>query len=165
MSYGTLADLCGVVHLGYVSFVVIGQLLIFAGIAMRWQWIRNPWFRGIHLAMIVVVALEAVIDFQCPITAWENQLRTLAGQPPRGDSYIASLVHDLMYWDLPYNHPAFQWSYYGFAALVAATFVVAPPRRRTKATETVGVEKEKPAPREAGSLSATHVDGLSQEAN
>ena len=54
--YGLLADLVVIVHFAYVGFVVIGQLLILIGIVLRWQWIRNPWFRLIHLAMILIVA-------------------------------------------------------------------------------------------------------------
>jgi len=132
MAYGFMADMMGLLHLVYVGFVVVGQLLIIAGIIFHWQWIRNFWFRIIHLVMIVVVALEAVVDFQCPLTSWENELRDLAGQPRRGDSFIASLVHDVMYWDLPFNHWAFQLSYYLFAALVILTFWLAPPRRRAR---------------------------------
>ncbi|MBI3407180.1 MAG: DUF2784 domain-containing protein [Planctomycetes bacterium] len=124
------ADVLGLIHLAYVSFVVVGLLLIFAGIIFRWNWIRNPWFRITHLVMIVVVALEAAVNFQCPLTVWENQLRYQAGQVGRGESFIASLVHDIMYWDdVPFDHWAFQASYYGFAALVILTFVVAPPKK------------------------------------
>ena len=44
------------IHAAYVAFVVVGQLLIFAGWLARWQWIRNAWFRGIHVLTIFIVA-------------------------------------------------------------------------------------------------------------
>src|SRR5436309_1713642 len=62
--YEILADLLFAVHFGYVSFVVLGQLAILIGWALRWLWIRNPWFRISHLVMILIVAFEAAIDYQ-----------------------------------------------------------------------------------------------------
>ena len=78
MFYGFLADVIGFIHFGYVGFVVIGQLLILIGIALRWRWIRNLRFRLIHLFMILVVALESLGRIMCPLTTWENELRVLA---------------------------------------------------------------------------------------
>jgi uncharacterized protein DUF2784 len=69
------ADVLVAIHLAYVGFVVVGLLAIFAGMLFRWQWIRNPWFRWIHLSMILFVAGEAIVDFECPLTTWENTLR------------------------------------------------------------------------------------------
>src|ERR1700682_3455198 len=76
--YAILADLVTTIHFAYVAFVVIAQLLILVGIVLRWKWIRNPWFRCIHLAMILIVALEAMGGIQCPLTVWDEQLRALA---------------------------------------------------------------------------------------
>lgn len=56
---GMLADLCAVVHAAYFSFVVLGLVAILMGIAFRWSWVRNPWFRSIHIAMIGIVVVEA----------------------------------------------------------------------------------------------------------
>ena len=73
--YGFLADLVVFVHLLYVGYVVVGQLAIFAGVVLKWQWIRNPWFRWTHLIMICIVAAEAIVNFECPLTSWESDLR------------------------------------------------------------------------------------------
>ena len=40
-----LADGVVALHVSYVAFVVLGQLLILAGVVFRWQWVRNFWFR------------------------------------------------------------------------------------------------------------------------
>jgi hypothetical protein len=128
MWYGLLADVIVAIHVGYVSYVVIGQLAIFAGVVLRWQWIRNFWFRITHLVAISIVAFEAIMNITCPLTRWENQLRAAAGQPISGETFVGRLLHYLIF----YNWPpwAFTVLYVGFALLVLATFVFAPPRWR-----------------------------------
>jgi hypothetical protein len=69
------ANVLVAVHLAYVGYVLIGLLAIFIGLLLRWQWVRNPWFRWTHLVMIVIVAGEAIVDFECPLTTWERRLR------------------------------------------------------------------------------------------
>lgn len=69
------ANVIVAIHLGYLVFVIAGMLAILLGMALRWQWIRNPWFRLTHMAMILVVALEAVAGITCPLTTWEEALR------------------------------------------------------------------------------------------
>ena len=58
-----LADLLVVVHAAYVSFVVLGLVAILAGIAFRWKWVRNPWFRWIHITMIGIVVARCLPEF------------------------------------------------------------------------------------------------------
>ncbi len=126
MGYGFLADLVVAGHVAYVSYVVFGQLAILLGIVRRWQWVRNPWFRWTHLVMILVVAWEALAGITCPLTNWEEKLRSLSGQPITGDSFVGRLLHNLIFLDLP---PWFiNGLHVGFAVLVLATFLVAPPR-------------------------------------
>src|SRR5450755_2931836 len=80
--YALLADCLVVIHLAYISFVIFGQLAIMIGWPLGWRWIRNPWFRISHLAMILIVAVEAMADYECPFTTWERNLRISAGQIP-----------------------------------------------------------------------------------
>jgi hypothetical protein len=131
MWYGLLADVVVAIHLAYVSYVVVGQLAVFVGIVLRWQWIRNIWFRVTHLLAISIVAFEAIMDITCPLTRWEAQLRGLAGQQVQENDFMGRLIHDLFFFSWP------QWVftalYIGFALLVLGTFVVAPPRWRKKA--------------------------------
>jgi hypothetical protein len=128
--YSFLADMIAAVHLGYVSFVVVGQVLIMLGMILKWQWIRSPVFRIVHLVMICVVALEALVRFECPLTTWEGHFRHLAGQDVAG-TFIGRCLHALLFPDWP--DEAFTPVYFGFAALVILTFVLAPPRRRRTA--------------------------------
>jgi hypothetical protein len=126
--YRILADLVVAVHVGYVAFVVVGQILIWAGLLLRWRWVRNPVFRWVHLVMMAVVGLEAAFDVTCPLTSWEATLRRWAGQQAAGESFLGRLLHELIFVDLP---PAVITALHiTFALLVLGTFVLAPPRRR-----------------------------------
>jgi hypothetical protein len=134
MWYGYLADLIVAAHVGYVAFVIVGQLLILVGLLFRWGWVRNVWFRGLHLLAIAIVAAESVVNFQCPLTVWEDDLRHLAGQKVAEGTFIGRMLHNLLVFDdLPFNHWAFRASYIGFAVLVLGTFILAPPRRKKRA--------------------------------
>jgi hypothetical protein len=130
--YRLAADAVVVLHMGYVLFVVVGCLLVLIGILFRWQWIRNPWFRWMHLASILIVAAEALLGIVCPLTTWEKELRLLAGETSYRGDFIASLVHDWLFYDLP---PwAFTAIYVAFAAIVLLAFAAAPPRRLRRET-------------------------------
>ncbi len=127
MPYGGLADLVVVFHVGYVAFVVLGQLAIWAGALARQGWARNPWFRWVHLAMMTVVGLEAVAGITCPLTTLEAYLRGLAGQAVEGETFVGRLLHNLIFVDLA--PAAVTALHVSFALLVIGTFVLIPPRR------------------------------------
>lgn len=130
MWYAFLADMVVVVHLSYVAFVVLGQLVIVAGAVLRCGWVRNLWFRLTHLAAIVVVALEAMFGVICPLTTWEYELRVLAEQPAHEGSFVGRWAHAVLFIDSP---PEMLTRYYiSFALLVAGTLVLVPPRRRNR---------------------------------
>jgi len=141
MGYGILADVMVAIHVAYVSYVVLGQLAIWLGLVLCWPWVRNPWFRWSHLIMIAIVGGEAVLGIECPLTRWERELRLLAGQATSGESFMGRLMHNLIFVSWP------EWVinslHVGFALLVLATFVLAPPRRRFGSTQ-VYVGKEAP---------------------
>jgi hypothetical protein len=70
-----LADVVVTIHLAFMLFVLLAQVLIVAGWLARWRWVRNFWFRVIHLASIGIVAAQAVAGIECPLTTVERQLR------------------------------------------------------------------------------------------
>jgi len=126
MWYGYLADAVVAFHLGYVSYVVLGQLIIWIGLLFKWSWVRNPWFRWTHMLAIGIVALEAVFNFTCPLTTWESALRRMAGQTVEESTFVGRLFDTVLFWNLP---PwAFTTMYISFAVVTIATFVLAPPR-------------------------------------
>ena len=126
-----LADLCVVVHAGYVCFVVLGLVAILMGIAFRWTWVRNPWFRSIHLAMIGVVVVEAIAGIPCPLTVLERQLRDAAGQVAYPGDFIGYWTHRLLFFHLERWVCAVINLTFGLAVLAA--FVTAPPRWKKQA--------------------------------
>lgn len=119
-----LADLVLVVHFLFVLFVVGGFVLILAGSALRWRWIRSFRFRVAHLAAIGFVAAEAIAGVMCPLTVWEDALRGRESEL----GFIARWVRGVMFYDLP---PwVFTTAYIMFALAVAAVWWLAPPVRR-----------------------------------
>ena len=128
--YRIAADIVVVVHAAYVAFVVLGLLLILLGIVLKWGWVRNLWFRVLHLTAILIVVLEAWIGMVCPLTTWEKALRERAGQTTYGGDFVANWVHDLLFFEA--SPWVFTLCYTLFGLLVLATFVLAPPRRRKR---------------------------------
>jgi len=112
------------VHFLVVAFIVGGLVLTWIGAAARWQWIRNPWFRYLHLAAIVLVAAEAVVGMACPLTLWEDALRGGA----RPDTFIGRLVRRVLFYEAP--EWVFTAAYCAWAAATALTLALVPPRRR-----------------------------------
>ncbi len=134
-----LADGVLAFHVAYVAFVVLGQAAILLGLAWGAVWARNPYFRWLHLAMILIVGAEAVLGIECPLTTWERSLRLSAGQGGYELSFMARLLQGLIFvrapeWALSALHVA-------FAAIVALTFWLAPPRPILRRASAAGTER------------------------
>ena len=125
MRDASVADLVLLLHFAYVVFVVGSLPLIWLGFALGWRWVRNWWFRAMHLAAIAFVAVEAVVGMMCPLTVLEDSLRQ--GEE-RGTSFIQRWLHALLFWDWPLW--VFTAIYIGFTIVVAGTFLLMPPRPR-----------------------------------
>ena len=131
MSPGTLtvaANLTLVVHASFVAFVVVGQALILVGWMRGWRWTRNPAFRLIHLGAIALVVLESWFGVICPLTWLEFRLRAAAGSPVAADGFLAYWLQRMIFYDAP--SWVFTLVHTVFGAVVAATLVLYPPRRR-----------------------------------
>jgi hypothetical protein len=124
--YRALADVTVVIHLAYASFIVLGLVAILLGIVRHWTWTRNFWFRLVHLLMMGTVAAETICGIECPLTAWENRLRALAGEATYPGSFIGTLANDMLFVAVP------EWllsaAYISFLCLILGTCVAAPPR-------------------------------------
>ncbi len=125
MLYSLAADAIVVAHLAYVSFVIFGLVLILLGRALGWTWIRNSWFRVIHLSMILIVVVESIYSITCPLTTLEDYLRQQAGQTVQEGSFIGRMAHDLLFVDIPAE--SFVWIYCLFGLLVLTSWVIVPP--------------------------------------
>jgi hypothetical protein len=115
-------------HALFVSVVVFSVPLIAIGGWRGWRWVRNPWFRFIHLGMIGFVAMEALIGMECPLTTWESDLRNSIGQAGYDrEGFIAQGLSHVMFYAFP--HWVFTAIYVGFGLLVASLFYLVPVRR------------------------------------
>ena len=119
-----LADLVLVLHFSIAGFIVAGLILVWAGALAGWRWIRNPWFRYLHLAAIVFVAAEALLGTTCPLTIWEDLLR--GGATP--ESFIGRWVKRLLYYNAP--EWVFTTLYAAWAAATLLTLQFVPPRKQ-----------------------------------
>jgi len=102
----------------------VGLILVWIGALARWAWIRNPWFRYLHLAAIVFVAAEALLGHACPFTLWEDLLRGGA----RPDTFVGRWVYRLLYYDAPES--IFTTLYSAWAAATVANLWLVPVRRK-----------------------------------
>ena len=95
------ADLVLITHVAFVAFVVVSLPLIWCGGFCGWKWIRNPWFRTLHLAAIGLVVVQAWLGIVCPLTTLEMFLRTRAGDATYNNTFIAHWLQQLLYYDAP----------------------------------------------------------------
>ena len=119
-----IADVILVVHFGIVLFIVGGLIAVWIGAALGWRWIRNPWFRYLHLGAIAFVAAEALLGIACPLTVWEDLLR--GGVRP--ESFVGRWVHRLLYYRAP--EWVFTLGYVLWTLATLLTLRLVPPRRR-----------------------------------
>jgi hypothetical protein len=121
-----LADLVVVIHAAFVAFVVFGMTAIVLGLVLGWPWVRNFWFRSLHLAAIAVAAGHAMAGVKCPLTILENRLRTLGGQEPYPGAFIGYWAHRFIFFR---GEPwMFTLAYTVFGLTVLAAFLLGPPR-------------------------------------
>lgn len=122
-----LGQLVLLVHLAVIAFNVVGLVAIPLGAALRWGWVRIGWLRGLHLASLAVVALQALLGRACFLTDWQD---ALTGGGAR-DPLVARLVNSMIYWPLPLW--VFAAAYVAvFAYVVALWWLVPPVGRRVR---------------------------------
>lgn len=96
-----LADLVLCLHFSIATFVLLGFILIVVGMVRGWEWIKDRRFRLIHVAMVVLVALQALLGRACSLTSLESRLREMAGQEGYDRPFIATWISKILYWDFP----------------------------------------------------------------
>jgi hypothetical protein len=100
-----------------VVFILGALPVIWVGYLRRWAFVRNCYFRSIHLLLVGTVAAESLFGIWCPLTTWEEALR---GEPMRQNSFVAHWLHILLFYDFPAW--VFTAAYILFFLLVLATF-------------------------------------------
>jgi len=126
--YQTLADLVLLLHTLFVVFVVAALLLTIAGGYRRWRWVRNWWFRVVHLVAIAVVVAQSWAGLICSLTNLEMWLRGQAGSKQYEGSFIQYWLQRFLYYDAPAW--VFVTAYTLFGLLVIITWVRFPPQKK-----------------------------------
>jgi len=118
------ADLVTLIHAAYVAVVVLGFVAILVGWAAGWDWVRNRYFRIVHVAMILLVCCETLVGTTCPLTIWENMLRVKGGEAGYSRDFVGYWLDSLIFYQAP---PwVFTTAYLAFGALVILTFWLVP---------------------------------------
>lgn len=125
-----LADFVVIVHGLIAAFAVVGAVAVAIGGCLRWRWVGNFWFRGVHLALVVIVAMFPLTGRLCPLTDLEQWLRLQAGETAYPGSFIGHWVHELLFIDV--SPEAIAVSYCLFAVLVIAMLALVPVRLPAK---------------------------------
>ncbi|MFA6922056.1 MAG: DUF2784 domain-containing protein [Gallionella sp.] len=116
-----LADLILVIHALFVTFVILGLVVILPG--RHWGWVRNLWFRLAHLLAIGFVIAESWLGLICPLTGWESNLRVAAGGSAYSDSFIRHWLHEILFYDFPPRVFTVAYTVFGILVIVAWLFV------------------------------------------
>ncbi|MCZ6502429.1 MAG: DUF2784 domain-containing protein [Gammaproteobacteria bacterium] len=121
------ADAILLVHVMFVSFVVVGLVFILIGKVLTWSWVKNPWFRITHLASICLVVVQSWLGALCPLTTWEMTLRSKAGDVVYTGSFLSHWLEYLLYYQAPAW--AFIVCYTTFGVMVMASWYWVRPHR------------------------------------
>ncbi|NVF16440.1 DUF2784 domain-containing protein [Vreelandella maris] len=125
-----LADAILILHVLFVAFVVLGLFAVYVGYFLNWQWVRNRFFRIVHLCAIGYVVAQVWLGVVCPLTTWEMALRAKAGAGTYSGSFIQHWLHSLLYFTLPAW--VFVVVYTLFGSLVLASWLVVKPHKRVR---------------------------------
>jgi len=127
MLYKVLADIIVIAHLLWVLFMLEGFILTFRGFFKK-EFFDRWLFRILHLSGIVYVSILAALGRYCPLTLWENYLRSkydIALTYP--GSFIIHYAERLLYPGI--NHLLIFIPTIIIAAFVVSVFIIRPPKR------------------------------------
>ena len=84
-------------HFCIFLFMILSFFLIPIGYYQKWTWVKNKYYRSIHLVLMGIIFMETILGFMCPLTILENFLRN----DTEINNKITHIIHQIMYWDLP----------------------------------------------------------------
>ena len=84
-------------HFCIFLFMILSFFLIPLGYYQEWKWVKNKYYRLIHLVLMGIIFIETILGFMCPLTILENFLRN----DIEINNKITQIIHQIMYWDLP----------------------------------------------------------------
>ena len=84
-------------HLLIFLFITLSFILIPIGYFQKWKWVKNKYYRSIHLILMGIISIETILGFMCPLTILENYFR----DDIKVDNKLTEIAHQILYWDLP----------------------------------------------------------------
>ncbi len=87
MIYRLLADALMLFHFAFISFVMVGGVLV-----LRWGWVK--W---LHLPAVGWGLFVEVTHRICPLTPWENQFRQWGGEAGYEGSFVDHYIMPIVY--------------------------------------------------------------------
>lgn len=87
MLYRIMADGLVLLHLFFISFVVLGGLLTY-----KWRWLLF-----IHIPAVVWGALVEFQNWSCPLTPLEQQFRSTGGEAGYSGGFVEQYILPLIY--------------------------------------------------------------------
>ena len=124
--YLLAADVILFLHVFVVVFNVLGLILILLGYILKWSWVRNPWFRVVHIAIIGIVIIQSWVGVVCPFTNLEMALRSKAGETVYSGTFISHWLESILYYQA--SPWVFVFIYTVFGAFVIASWFIVRPR-------------------------------------
>ena len=115
------------IHLSVILFNLAGLIVIPLGAGLNWRFVRIAWLRWLHLAVLAIVAGQALAGRVCFLTTWQDNL---AAHGQVTEPAIMTWVNSLIYWDLPVSF--FTPLYVSVFLYVAGLSVLVPFGRRTR---------------------------------
>lgn len=97
------------IHLLVIMFSVGGLLVIPLGARLGWYLVHIAWLRILHLAVMAIIAGQALAGRACMLTVWQAQFAGHRNPQP----LIMHWLNSMIYWHLP------MWS---FAVLYTTVF-------------------------------------------
>ena len=88
-------------HILIIAFNVFGLIAIPLGAWRGWRWVRIFWWRVLHLAALLVVAVQALLGTACFLTIWQSELQEAAGRRGYRLPLIQTWIDHLLFWHLP----------------------------------------------------------------
>lgn len=94
-----LADIILLIHFAIAFFIVCGFFFPIP-YKLNWNFAKNYYVRLIHILLITVVFIETLIGIICPLTIFENLLRSSYDTK----SFISKWFGSLLFWDISINY-------------------------------------------------------------
>ena len=85
------------VHFCIFLFILLSFFFIPIGYHQKWKWVKNRYYRSIHIILMGIIFIETILGFMCPLTILENFLRN----DTKVNNKFTEIIHLIMYWDLP----------------------------------------------------------------